>query len=118
MQIITKQQLGTKLMLSNYRHERMKFFLIGANPFNGLSCFLLSGPTLKRQISDNDGILHSCLWSIQNFKSNSICLGSVKVGSDNQCDIPSPNGSCHSDICQFEPLAYKLEIHTWPTSSL
>lgn len=42
-----------------------------------VSCFLLSGPTLRRQISDNDGILHSCLWSIQNFKSNSICLGSA-----------------------------------------
>ena len=72
MQIITIRQLRTKLMLSNYRHERMKFFLIGANPFNGE----LSGLVARiEEISDNDGILH-LVWSVQNIESNSVCPSS------------------------------------------
>ena len=68
------------------------------------------------------------VWSGQNVESNSEFrelsnVWFVKVRSDNQCDVGSlvssaPDRSYHSDICQFEPLAYKLEIHTWPTSSL
>ena len=81
-------------------------------------------------ISDYHDILHSWLWSIQNSKSNSICLSSdlfnvwlsksgVTISAMSPASCPRrPDESCHSDICQFEPLAYKLEIHTWPTSSL
>ena len=65
MQIITKRQLGTKLMLSNYRHERMRFFLIGANPFNGE---LLSAVWPDTQEADLRQWWNSALLSLVNSK--------------------------------------------------
>ena len=77
MQIITKRQLRTKLMLSNYRHERMKFFLIGANPFNGEWAVWPGGPHRGRAQT----MMVFCTWSglvkmLNQIPSSENCLTS------------------------------------------